>query len=102
MIKVNSKVTIKKLFRVDKESTKHFIEKLKKNEDLTPVDLPDSFMPPIMIVEELHYRAIVGLMPMCRMPKGKSYEPVVANCVWYNTKNELQQEIISLEILTEL
>lgn len=93
MIKINSKVIIKQLLIEDKECIKQFIEKMEANKDLTTMDLPDSFLPPVMIVE--------GLYNVKGHPEHQEYQRS-AKCLWYNTRNELQSECINLEILTEL
>ena len=79
MIKVNSKVIIKKLSR-----------------EVIGVELE----PATMIVEGLYYRAGGGTMNITFA--NSKVEPKCAKCIWYNTQNELQCEFINLELLTEL
>lgn len=91
MIKVNSKV---------------FIKGLCMNINFGTGDTPVSeclsiecVRNKIMIVEGLYYMDIRGL-PKYELTKDD--KPTHAKCLWYNTKNELQSEIINLELLTEL
>ena len=101
MIKVNSKVFIKQLTIEDKKGTKWFIEKIKADKDIFAHDFPDTYCPPIMIVEGLYYRdKKYGIKR--RLRDNKEIKPELASCIWYNTRNELQSEFINLELLTEL
>lgn len=56
-------------------------------------------VPPVMIVEGLYYMDTRGLP---KYEPTKHDKPTHAKCLWYNTRKELQKEIINLEILTEL
>lgn len=77
MIKVNSKVIIKRL----------------EHEGLTKISKP-----PIMIVEGLYCEKTAGVVDL---RKESDKKPTLAKCVWYNIANELQEKFINLEILTE-
>ena len=54
-----------------------------------------------MIVEGLYYRAVHGIKTNINHTEAK-VKPEYAKCIWYNTRNELQSELINLELLTEL
>lgn len=80
MIKVNSKVIVKGLYE---KSIYGLIQ------------------PPTMIVEGLYHKNQFGIWNIKDVEAG-TVEPEYAKCVWYNTQNELQKELIRLKILTEL
>ena len=80
MIKVNSKVIIK---------------------EIKGLHISGKDCPPVMIVEGLYYRNQFGIWNIDHH-KSATTKPEYAKCLWYNTKNELQSELISLALLTEL
>ena len=93
MIKVNSKV---------------FIKGLCMNINFGTGDTPVSeclsiecVRNKIMIVEGLYYRNQFSIWNINEDKTGKS-KAKYAKCLWYNTRNELQSELINLELLTEL
>lgn len=102
MIKVNSKVIIKSLFKKDEKAKEQTIKKLMSDLDLNFTDIDRTYYCPlIMIVEGLYYRdKKYGIKR--RIRANKEIKPELASCVWYNTKNELQSAFINLELLTEL
>jgi len=86
MIKVNSRVIILRLCKTIDFGTSD-------KPALEPEDIP-------MIVEGLYYLSKYGIRNINSIDKEK--KPQWAKCLWYNTRNELQEELINLEILTEL
>lgn len=78
MIKVNSKVSIQNLEWIGMTTFTH---------------------PPIMVVEGLYYLSVSGRKNV--KETADEVKPDSANCVWYDSENRLQTELIDLDILTE-
>ncbi len=101
MIKVNSKVIIKELVIEGESTIKNAAQKLRANIELRVTDGSNKYSPPTMIVEGLYHRNQFGIWNINDVEVGEA-KPEYAKCFWYNTRNELQSEYITLEILTEL